>query len=226
MTFKNSEMARGARQLKAVAAVVAVFPVTLAVLTLTLAPSEARPEALLVAALGFCVVVFMWVYASKPSIFTGEEGIFGDELRTSYHVPELPASRAVTGSRSVPVTEHIYTWQEVRRVDAGARVWTPAYLRLLGRQLVLTILGALVFGAVAAGVAIGLGESVGPMWFVAAAIILPVGFAMSHRSGLVDSRDYPTAPMAPLPDLTWRPELVPAPAVVAEARQAGEAYAA
>ena len=236
MTYQNSPMAHGARQLKAVAAVVALFALTLAGLTIALAPSEARPEALLVAVGTFGIAIFMWAYAARPSLFTGDpDGVFGDPLRTSYSVPERSRLASVrehaalgtshaNASSSVPVTEHTYVWQSVRRVAPGERIWTAAYVRLLARHVLLAVAAMLGAGALIAGVVLGLGESVGPMWFVAAAIILPLGFAMSHRSGLVDVRDYPTATMAPLPDLTWRPAPLPASAVATDGQ--GETYAA
>jgi len=210
MTYQNPQMARGARQLKAVAAVVALIAVTLTGLILALAPHEARPEALLVCAGMFGIAIFMWTYAVRPGLFTGDEGVFEDPLRTSYNVPERPRLVSVdeqwhdtARSRAIPVSEHIYAWQGVREVPEGEKIWTREYVRTVALQAGLVIGGLLAFAFTVVGVTLGLGESVGATWFVAAAIILPVGFAMSHSSGVVDAREYPTAPMQPLPDLAW-----------------------
>jgi len=221
MMYKSLQMAREARILKAVATVVALFALALAGLTIALAPSEARPEALLVCVGTFCIAVFMWVYSSWPDVFSGDaKGVLGDELRATYTVPAptpapaveaappvIPAQRgyAVSARPGAAVSEHIYVWQGVRRVEPGQRVWTAAYGRLVALQVVATILGVLAFAALVVGVTLGLGRSVGPVWFVAAGVILWVGFAMSHRSGVVDSTSYATAPMKPMPDVIWHP---------------------
>jgi hypothetical protein len=233
MTYQNPEMARGARTLKAVAVVVALFALTLAGVCIALAPRSALPEVLLVAAGTFGIAVYMWAYATRPGMFTGDEGVFEDPLRTTYSVPERDAADSLArpwkGSKPIsstfPVSEHVYQWQSVRRVADGERVWTAAYVRLLLAQAGLVVMTIALVGAVVCGVTLGLGESVGAMWFVAAAIILPVGFGLSHRSGVVDSRDYPTEPMAPLPDLTWTPHTRTA-AVVAPTGAGERKYAA
>lgn len=216
MTYQNPQMARGARQLKAVAAVVALIAVTLAGLILALAPHEARPESLLVCAGMLGIAIFMWAYAARPGLFTGDEGVFEDPLRTTYTVPArdltVQSSQSTDAHhRAVPVSQHIYAWQDVRRVEAGERVWTREYTRMVARQTGLVIGGLLTFAFAVVGVTLGLGESVGATWFLAAAIILPVGFAMSHRSGIVDSMAYPTEQMAALPDLAWTPTVAMAP---------------
>lgn len=229
MTYKNSQMAREARILKAVGTVVALFALSLAGLTIALAPSEARPEALLVATGTFGIAIFMWTYASRPHLFTNDpEGVLGDELRTRYVVPERPAldPAPTDRTRAVPVTEHIYAWQEVRRVPAGERVWTLAYGRLVVGQSIAAVLAVLAVGALIDGVTLGLGLSAGPVWFVAAGIILAVGFAMSHRSGLVDANAYTQGTQAALPDLTWTPVLAPAPVADVKVEPLLEAHAA
>lgn len=210
MTYQNPQMARGARQLKIVAAVVSVVAAILTGLILALAPHEARPEALLVCAGMFGIATFMWTYAARPGLFTGDDGVFEDPLRTSYSVPErshlvsVDAPAAESAHRySVPVSEHIYAWQGVREVADGERIWTREYVVTVLRQAGLVVGGLLAFSLTVAGVTLGLGESVGAVWFVAAAIILPVGFAMSHGSHVVDAGDYPTAPMRPMPDMGW-----------------------
>lgn len=210
MTYQNPQMARGARQLKAVAAVVALIAAILTGLILALAPHEARPEALLVCVGMLGIAIFMWTYAARPGLFTGDEGVFEDPLRTSYSVPErtrlvsvdTPA-HGVAHRHPMPVSEHIYAWQGVREVREGERIWTREYAATLLRQAALIVGALLAFSLTVAGVTLGLGESVGAVWFVAAAIILPVGFAMSHGSHVVDAGDYPTAPMQPMPDMAW-----------------------
>jgi len=220
MTYKNSQMAHEARILKLVGIVVALFALALAAMTIALAPSEARPEALLVAAGTFGIAIFMWTYASRPHLFTNDpKGVLGDELRTRYAAPEKPVLDPARRSRALPVSEHVYAWQEVRRVTPGERVWTAAYGRLVLGQTLATVLTVLAVGAVIDGVTLGLGVSAGPVWFVAAGVILAVGFGMSHRSGLVDATAYTKGTQAALPDLTWQPVLVAAPtpeAAVAE----------
>lgn len=227
MTYKNPQMAREARILKLVGLVVALFALSLATLTLTLAPSEARPEALLVATGTFGIAIFIWTYATRPHLFSNDpRGVLGDELRTTYRRPERPALAAPARSRAVPVSEHVYAWQEVRRVQPGERIWTAAYVRLLAGQALAMLVGVTAFAALADGVTLGLGLSAGAMWFIAAAIILPVGFALSHRAGLVDATDYPTATTPALPDLAWRPTVITSPGTAPEPLPVVGAHAA
>lgn len=224
MTYKNSQMAREARILKRVSLVVALFALAVAGMTLALAPREARPEALLVAAGTLGIAIFMWSYAARPDIFSNDpRGVLGDELRTSYHRPEraalancATAAPPAAGRRRIPVSEHIYAWQDVRRVQPGERIWTAGYVRLVAAQALAMIAGVTLFAALTDGVTLGLGMSAGPMWFVAAAIILPLGFALSHRSGLVDATEYTTTAMPAMPDLAWRPVAIAPPTLSEE----------
>lgn len=207
MTYKNSQMAHEARILKVVAVAVALFALALAALTITLAPSQARPEALLVATGTFGIALFMWTYASRPTLFSNDAaGVLGDELRSHYTVPVSRIEAPRTGA----VSAHIYQWQSVRRVAPGERVWTREYVRLIALQTLGAIVGATLCAALIVGVTLGLSVSAGPIWFVAAGVILSVGFAMSHRSGLVEADGYAKETMAAMPDLTWQPTLLPA----------------
>lgn len=181
MTFQNPEMARGARQLKSVAAVPALFALALAGLALTLGPAEALPEVFIVVAGTLGIAIFMFVYAARPGVFTGHNEVFDDPLRTRYHVPDhVPARQLVA-------------------IAPREKVWTRSYVALLVKQLALVVGGLCAVSLTIAGVTLGLGESVGPVWFLAAGVILAVGFNLSHRSGLVDANAYPTEPMAALP---------------------------
>jgi hypothetical protein len=208
MTYKNSQMAHEARILKAVSMVVGLFALTLAGLTIALAPSGARPVAFLVAASTFCVGVYMWVYASRPDFFTNDpRGVLGDELRTRYVAPAAAVATA-RRTRALPVSEHIYAWQEVRRVPSGERIWTPEYRRLVALQSLGLITAVVLVALVDVAAPLGLGASAGPVWFVAAGIVLAAGFALSHRVGLVDATNYSTTTMPALPDLGWTPVLI------------------
>ena len=210
MTYKNSQMAGEARILKVVSTVVGLFALALVGVALVLAPGTARPEVLLVAAGTLGIAIFMWVYAARPDVFSGgERGILGDELRSHYTAPAQVWSPEDAPSGAV--STHIYQWQSVRRVDPGEKVWTREYARLVLRQSLALIAGVLVFAAVVVGTTLGLGVLIGPIWFVAAGIILPVGFAMSHRTGLVDATNYPTETMSPMPDVQWHPVAAPIP---------------
>lgn len=210
MTYERSEMARSAFYLKAVVGVTAGFAVALAAVVLAFAPRPAWPVGLIVAGGVVLIALGMWAYAVRPGMFNGKPGVFGDPLRTEYHVEEqalLPREASPAPHRpGIPVSEHIYAWQSVRRVAPGEQVWTRSYVRLVVGQLALLVGAAIVLAVAGGGVALGLGAlDDGTMCFVAAGIVLAVFFALSHRSGIIDAHDYATAPMAPLPDLTWRP---------------------
>jgi len=208
MTYKNSQMAHEARILKVVATVTGLFALALVAVALILAPSTARPVALLVAAGTFGLAIFMWTYAARPDIFSGDEkGVLGDTLRSTYSAPAANPDAVRTGA----VSTHIYQWQSVRRVEPGEKVWTREYTRMVLLQSLGLILGVITFAAVVVATTLGLGGSVGPIWMVAAALILAVGFNLSHRTGLVDATNYPTEAMRPMPDVQWHPVAAPIP---------------
>ncbi|MCA1982259.1 hypothetical protein [Nocardioides nematodiphilus] len=208
MIYKNSQMAGEARILKVVSTVTGLFALSLVVVTLALAPSPARPVALLVAGGTFALAIFMWTYAARPHLFSGDaKGILGDELRSTYTAPVAKPGAERTGA----VSQHIYQWQSVRRVEAGEKVWTRQYTRMVLLQSLGLILGVATFALVVVGTTLGLGGSIGPVWMVAAALILAVGFNLSHRTGLVDATNYPTEPMQPMPDVQWHPVSAPVP---------------
>lgn len=189
--------AHGAGALKAVCLVTALFGLSLGTATMLIAPTPARPVAMLVSVTVVGIALALFVYAVRPGLFSDSD-TFGDALRTRYRTPE-PRAIAGTGSRAVlPVSEHIAGWQSVRRVPAGERVLTRSYARLVARQALAIVVVAVVFEAVAGGVSLALGLTDPAVFFVAAAVVLPVGFALSHRAGLVDATDYPSAPMAPM----------------------------
>lgn len=223
MTDSHSEADHGPRQLKAVSYVIALCAAVLATFILTLGPSEAKPIVILIPIGAFCIALGLWSYAVRPSLFCPDG--FGDPLRTQYRTPaevaEYRALHAATSAtpelgstvrtapigKHVPVTEHIYAWQSVRRVPAGEKVWSRSYISGVVAELVLGLAFVLVFSFASLGVALGLGRSDGALFFVVGSIVLCIGFNLSHRSGIVDTRDYPTVPMAPMPDLHWQPVL-------------------
>jgi len=223
MTDSHSEADHGPRQLKAVSYVIALCAAVLAAFILTLGPSEAKPIVIVIPIGAFCIAFGLWSYAVWPAAFCPDG--FGDPLRTHYRSPaevaEYRALHAATTAtpelgtttrtapigKYVPVTEHIYAWQSVRRVPAGEKVWSRAYLGGIATELVLGLAFVLVFSFASLGVALGLGRSDGALFFVVGGLVLSVGFALSHRTGIVDVRDYPTVPMAPMPDLHWQPVL-------------------
>lgn len=223
MTDSHSEADHGPRQLKAVSYVIALCAAVLAAFILTLGPSEAKPIVILIPIGAFCIAFGLWSYAVWPAAFSPDG--FGDPLRTQYRSPaEVAEYRALHAAatatpelgsttrtapigKHVPVTEHIYAWQSVRRVPAGEKVWSRAYVGGIATELVLGLAFVLVFSFASLGVALGLGRSDGALFFVVGGVVLSVGFALSHRTGIVDVRDYPTVPMAPMPDLHWQPVL-------------------
>jgi hypothetical protein len=223
MTDSHSEADRGRRQLKAVSYVITLCAVVLGTFILTLGPSEAKPIVILIPIGALCIAFGLWSYAQWPSLFC-DDG-FGDPLRTHYRSPaevaeyralqaasaDVPAlasaARTAPIGKHVPVTEHIYAWQSVRRVPAGEKVWNRRYIGGVAAELILGLAFVLAFSLTALGVTLGLGRCDGPVFFVVGCLVLSIGFALSHRSGIVDTRDYPTVPMAPMPDLHWQPVL-------------------
>lgn len=223
MTDSHSEADHGPRQLKAVSYVIALCAAVLAAFILTLGPSEAKPIVIVIPIGAFCIAFGLWSYAVWPSLFSSDG--FGDPLRTQYRSPaEVAEYRALQAAKTatpelgtttrtapigkhVPVTEHIYAWQSVRRVPTGEKVWSRSYLGGIATQMIVGLAFVLVFSFASLGVALGLGRSDGSVFFVVGGIVLCIGFNLSHRSGIVDTRDYPTVPMAPMPDLHWQPVL-------------------
>lgn len=223
MTDSHSEADRGSRQLKAVSYVITLCAAVIAALILVLGPDAAKPVAILVPIGTAGIALGLWGYAVRPGLFSS--GGFGDPLRTHYRTPaeiaEYRALRAVPAGppvleaaartapigRHVPVTEHIYAWQPIRRVPAGERIWTRSYVGSTAVQLALGLVAVVAVSLLVLGVTLGLGRCDGAVFFVVGGVVLSIGFALSHRSGIVDTHDYPTAPMAPMPDLHWQPVL-------------------
>lgn len=226
MAHNNSELAAGdVLALKAVSLIAALLAVFVYSTALFFAHWDARGMSISIGTLVLGVAAGLWTYAVRPGWFSGKDRVVGDPWRTHYRTPAQAAELVALSAPAAPVaelgraarpsnakrffgvTEHIYAWQDVRRVLPGERVWTRSYVRrVLGEAG--AVVAALVVTVVAgAEVAVLLGTGGGDLSFIAAVAVLSLTFALSVRA-VGDSERHPTETMAPTFDADWHPTLV------------------
>jgi len=223
MTHNHSDLAAGeANVLKAVSGAVAVLALFVYSTALFMPDWDARGMSFSIGTLILGVGAGLLSYALRPQWFSGKDRVVGDPWRTHYRTPaeahallapaatvvELEnAERPSNAKRFFGVTEHIYAWQNVRRVAPGERIWSRAYARrILGEASAL--IAAMVLTVVAGvGAAVLLGVGGLDLSFVAAVSVLCLVFGLSIRS-VQDSEVHPTVAMEPVFDADWQPTVV------------------